>query len=899
MRRFIAYICMAITILIAVGVAFTPVFTSMNPGREFTSGSEIVYHLSNKDDSNVEVDEDGKTVEKVAEEMRSRLETYKIEDYSVRIEGSDTIRVGLSVKDEKVLDYITRYLSFSGGNFSLSGKDEETRLMHDQLFEGSQARIIHKENGLVPYVIFPLSPDKATEASSLVSELVKKVSGGGEGGSEQAAANPYAHPLREGEEGAQPDIFLWGNWEEGDSYELATGKDQAHSGQKILCSFVGSNIFYKDEDKINKKTENEEEEEVPTELQLLCGFGSDDDASKYDTTKLKQANELATFYMNMFNASKYDVRVENLFVIESASGVTSDTIRTNATIENLLVFGSDIDVKMSATLIATFIAIGIIFLLLVMFYRAAAIGFAANTLGSVFLSYVLFMALGSTFNIAAIVGGVMVAVSSLAVSILYMTKLKEEVYKGRSMKKANTEAHRKILLPIIDISVISAFSGLMIYFIAGHALKPLGIMLFFGGLVNLVMNLVILRLLTWLLTNSTNMQTGYKLLNLDEKLVPNTMQEEKPTYVAPYENTNFTKKKKPVAIVLGVLAIAAISVITVFGIKDKSPLNVSNASNKSTEVYVALRGDNPAISTEDDYKKQILDNVYINGEKLVYSDVALQNKETYDYETEITTKCTYFVTTIDSTFKDSDVFKVGDVEYETLTDALTDKLAETTALGDISVEEKVSYETVKAPNQGFVALASAVAILGSCLYLAFRFRPSRAIGALAVASATTLIAYGLFVAIRIQTTALASIIMPIAAVMTLIGSIFFFEKEKELLNDDKQLEKDDEKVMIKATSFAAAPLFIMAILAAYVAINYFAFGAGVTVVFAGMLIAIVLGALLITSLLGPISTLFHKWLKKIKLPQIKFDRAKKQRIKLQNKPKSSEPEETVFIGIND
>lgn len=894
MRRFIAYICMAITILISIGVAFTPIFTKIKPGREFTSGNEIVYHISAKEGED-EIGDDSKAVEEVAEEMRSRLETYKIEDYSVRIEGNDTIRVGLSVEDETVLNYITRYLSFSGGDFSLSGKDEETRLTHDQIFKGSEARIVHKENGLVPYVVFKLSPDNATEASNLVSELVKKVSGNN-GDNEESAI----HPKKEGEEGATPDIFMWANWVEGDSYEIATEKDQAHMGQKILCSFVSSNIFYKEEKAIQTQNDKEdEEEETPTELQLLCGFAEGEDSSKYDTKKLRQANELATFYTNMFNASKYDFEVENLFVIESASGVTSDTIRSEATIENLLIFGSDVDVKLSATLIATFVAIGVVFLLMLLFYRVAAVGIAANTLGTVFVSYCLFVALGGVFNVAAIVGGVLVAGASLALSILYMNKLKEEVYKGRSLKKANVEAHRKTLLPTIDVSVIAAFSGLMVYFLGGNALRPLGIMLFFGGLVIFVMQLIIFRLLTWLLTNSTNMQSNYKLLNIDEKLVPNVMQEEKPTYVAPYENTDFTKKKKPVAIVTAILAVGAAVVISVFGALNKSPLNVSNASSKKTEVYVSLRGDNPAITTEDAYKQEILDNVYLNGEKLSYSSVDLQHKEAYDYETEITTKYIYFVTTIDSTFKDSDVFSVDEVEYDNLTDALTEQLSTVVDISEIDVSEKVSYETVTAPNQGFVALAAAVAILGSCLYIAFRYRPSRAIGTLAVSSLSALLAYGLLVATRIQTVALSSIVMPVAAFIALVSSIFFLEKEKEMLKDEKSEEKDEEKVMVKATSLAAQPLFITCIVLAYIAINYFAFGQGVSIIFAGMLIAVVLSALLITSLLGPTSRLFHKWLKKIKLPTFKVNRAKKQRIKLQNKPKSSEPEETVFIGIND
>ncbi len=890
---------MAVSILIAVGVAFTPVFTKMTPGREYTSGNEIVYRLSDKDDAIV--DEEGAAVDKVAAEMRARLETYKIEDYSVTIEGSDTIRVGLSAKNDTNLNYIAKYLSFSGGDFSLAGKEEETRLSHSDIFAGSEARIVHKENGLIPYVVFPLSPDNATAAASKVKDLIEKITNESGGSDEDRAVS---HPLRaEGDEeaSAEPNVFLWANWEEGDDYEKATSKDVAHTGQKIIASFVSDNIWYVEE-KTNKNQNNEEEEEEeePTELQLLCGFAEGEDASTYDTKKLSAANDLATYYMNMFNASKYDVEVANLFVSESASGVTNNTIRSDATIENLLVFGSDVDVKMSATLIATLVAIGVIFLLLILFYRLGALAIAANTLGSVFVSYCLFIALGATFNIAAIVGGIVVTVGSLFIGCLYMNKLKEEVYKGRALKKANAEAHKRILLPIIDFGVISAFSGLMFYFIGGNAIRPLGIMLFFGGIIALVMNLLILRLLTWLLTNSTNMSNNLKLLNIDDKFVPNIMQEEKPTYVAPYENTDFTKRKKLVAIITGVLSIGAVAVISVFGALNKSPLNVSNANNKSTEIYLSIKGDNPVVNNEDSFKNEVLANVLIDGKPLEYSDVDLLLREEYDYETEITTKYTYFVTSYDSTFAEGSIYTVkdSDVEYSTYSEALTvavENLHEDT--NNINVEEKIAYETVTAPNQGFVALAAGVAILGSCLYLAFRYRPSRAIGALAVSSAATLLTYGVLVATRIQTAGITSIVMPIVAVVTLFAAIMFLEKEKEMLKEAE--EGKENEVMVKATSYAATPLFITAIMIAYIAINYFAFSSGMPAIYAGMLLGTLLAVVLVVSLLGPISVLFHKWLKKIKLPTIKVNRVKKSRIKLKNKPKTSEPEETVFIGIND
>lgn len=899
MRRFIAYIAMAITALICVGVAFTPVFTQMKPGREFTTGNEIVYKISETEEPERELSND--VAEKVATEMRSRLETYKIEDYSVKVEGNDTVRVSLSVKSESQLNYISKYLSFNGKNFSLAGAEEETRVTGDKIFVNTEAYILRKED-IVPYVIIPVSD---TAAVKTLIEAVQKEE------QEEQHEESAIHVKRAGEtagegeeEPKSPDIFLWANHVEGDTYEKAQ-KDQAITGQKILMQFVSDNIWYTDDLK---------EDEEPSKLQFLCGYAKEG-GSDYDTDKLREANELATYLVNMLNAPAFtfadkNYTVENWFVSQSASGVTNNQITTQPTAESLLVFGTDINVRLSTTLIATFVAIAIVFLILVLFYRVAALGIIASVLGSTFLGYTIFFAMGATFNVAAIIGGILVAASSLVVSVLYMNKLKEEVYKGRALRKAHQEGMKKINLPSIDVAVVLAFAGLMIYFLGGHALKPLGILIFFGGIMSLLVTQIIFRIMMWLLTNSTSMQTNFKALNIDEKLVPNIMQEEKSTYVAPYENTNFTSKKKPVAIVAGIVAVASIALISVFGVLKGSPLNVSNATRDTTQIYTSIQLDNPQLSTEQLFKDDVLAKVYINGKPLAYQNVTVTNRETYDYETDITTKEIYFVTSIDSTFKVEDKVevKVSDTlmePYDNVESAISAIVY--TIEGESSVEYSetralVSHETVTTPHQGYVALACAISIVGLTLYYSLRYRPSRGFAALAVSSVTTLITFGIFVMCRIQTTAICSFVMPIATVLSLVFCMLFFEKEKSLSKEVKgELKPEVRKsIMVKASSLCAAPLFISSILTAYISINYFGFGyKSFAIIFAGMLLSIVLSALFVTTLLGPTSELFSKLFKHIKLPTIKIDRAKRQRIKLQGKPKTSEPEETTFIGIND
>ena len=881
---------MAITMLIAVGVAFTPVFTNMNPGREFTSGNEIVYKISEKEESQ-NLENDTSAVNEIAEEMKSRLETYKVEDYSVKVEGNDTIRVALAVNDDTQLGYITRYLGFNGGSFSLAGKEEETRLTADKIFVDSTAYIVRVQD-TIPYVIFPVSD--STAVKTLIDTVSKETTDSSESLKNIKKADSTA--TTSDEETSEPDIFLWANWEEGDTYDTAE-KDAAVTGQKIICSFVSSNIWYQDSD------------EEETELQFLCGYANSD--GDYDTDKLKQANQLATYVCNMFNASSYEYNVETLFVSQTSSGVTNNYIKVGASAENLLVFGNNIHLSWSVTLIATLIATVIMFLILVMLYRTAALGIAATTLSSTLLTFALFTYLGGVFNIAAIVGGILLVTFPLAMGVLYMNKLKEEVYKGRALRKANQEAMKKITLPSIDIAVIMAFGGLMMYFLGGNALRPLGIVLFFGAIITLVMIMLVFRLLMWLLTNSTNMQNNAKLLNFDEKYIPNIMQEEKPTYVAPYENNDFTKKRKPVAIVSLVLALASIVTISVFGAIKGSPLNISASNQTTTQIYTSIEKENPTISNKEEFKTYVLDNIKVNGEKLTYSDVEMMERTTYDYQTEITTEYTYFITSIDSTFKSSDKFEyvIDGVTNEAMENGLSEAIENLVAAkegassaDDIVAEVKESHETVSTPHQGYVALACAVTILGTCLYFAFRYRPSRALAALITSSVITLISYGFFVMCRVQVSAFVSLVMPIATITSLVGLVFYFSKEKEMLKENKSNLDDNlrHEIMVKSGALSFWPLFQFIIMSSFLAIDYFGFGYKTFAsIFAGMLLANVLSLVLTMSLVGPMSEKISKSLKKIKLPTIKIDRAKKQRIKLQNKPKTSEPEETVFIGIND
>lgn len=902
MRRLIAYISMAFAALLCIGVTANTVFSKMNFGREFTSSREVTYSLESTETTKL-TDE---KVNEVANEMKARLETMHVEDYSLKIErstseedGEAKIVVALANNDDVQFNYIAKYLSFSGENFSISGQNEETRKDHETVFKDCKA-YIRKVNDIYPYVIFPVSNPE--EIKNMLKAIKPEEQSQESSGAKVLNRISEVKADDEEEPKAEPDVYLWANWsaEEGDSYEKAQ-KDQAVTGQKIICSFVSDNIW---------NTESKEEE---TELQFLCGFANEE--GEYDATKLRQANQMAEYICNVFNASKFDVEVKPAFVTQSASGATINTHDVTATAyngENLITLGSDVNLRMSSTLIATLIAIGVVSLLLVVFYRLSSIAVITSSITSIYLTYLIIMGMHATFNIAAIIGGLVIALTSIAAGVMYLHKFKEEVYKGRTLRKANHEASKRNIMFDVDLAVISAFSGLMFYVLGGAALRPLGIILFFGSLIQLAVSLILFRIMMYLLTNTTGLQEKLKFFNLEKEAVNNPVnnevKEEKP-----HSKINYTKHKKPIGAFMGLLTVASIAGIIVFGILKGSPLNTANAVKDTTSIYttVLVEGDSQVVKDDETFKAKILPLIKYNDKELsVKKDngTYMIEEVEYNYETKIETKYYTFVVNLDNEIvaKDSDTYVVVEGQTSVVCQSLDEAFVEAfdyieTGHGSpVSYVKKVS-ETVDTPNQGWVALATGVAIAGAALYCCLRYRPSRGLSLLLISGATTVSAYGVFVLTRVGTTAVTSLAMPLVAITSIVACILYFNKEKELVKEQrgKPTLAERAEIMVKSLAIIATPMLYFIVVAAYLSINYFGFGLGsFAMLFGSSILGVVLAVICALTLVGPLGSVFEKLFSKIKLPKV-FKREKKSKIKLQSKPKTSEPQETIFIGIND
>ena len=132
--------------------------------------------------------------------------------------------------------------------------------------------------------------------------------------------------------------------------------------------------------------------------------------------------------------------------------------------------------------------------------------------------------------------------------------------------------------------------------------------------------------------------------------------------------------------------------------------------------------------------------------------------------------------------------------------------------------------------------------------------------------------------------------------------LFILSREKELFKEDREKEKGTlasrSERLNRSTSYEAGNVFVYAILAEYLALVGFAIGpVAYAPVYLCAILGIAFGTIVGLVCLAPISIRFATWNSKVHLP--KFSHKKKQGGQLMKKRRSGEPEEAIFIGIND
>ncbi len=898
MRRLWSYIILTGASLLLMGSTFTNVFKQSTSNIEYSDGRELVFRVSNKDGTPLD-EPDGtekqSDAEIIAEKMITRLDSLKVTNYEVATESYDTVKVILKQDTDSNYTNVEKLLAFDG-SLALSSKLSDFLDNSDETekFITGDAYVETKDN--YPTVNIPVG-----EHFKDLYNIVKEYK------SEENTDAAESHTTGEGENEETTYtyyLYLWHNYADGDTYSQTVNGNEDYDSrvaEKIFMSFDISQL--------------EALEADDKEIDTLTAYINVQDANgneKYEAKEVKKAFDTANFYVSLINAGSLDDYKVTFMYWENVNAVTE------------LLVGIDGVIQWSSTLRATIVCIVILSLLLAVFYRLGALSVATLTIGSVYAGVASIILFTAEFNAAGLIALCAVALASLASGVIYLTKLKEEAYRGRTLKKANSEASKKSLLPIIDINVVLVIIGIFAYVFGGALMRSFAVITVLGALASLILNTVFLKGLMWLATNTTKLQGKYEYFGIDSKNVPNVLNEEKQTYFGSYADKDFTKHKKPIGVLAATLFVAGLAGMITFGVINKGVAYNNGGTLRNSEIFIETETKNTLIT--EDAVKNVLKNIYTyEGTKVdnatslekQTADINYKTREDIGEDQDDIINYTYYVVKLNTkindekyhayyVLKDADGNEVGDRTYSTDEGGISGLIADQIKLVDSDASatlKVVNMSSTVQPEFAPVIWGTLVGIAVSAFYLLLRYRLSRGLASFVVPTMIATIVGGFFVYTRLAVTNYAVIIIPVIAFFSFVVSIIFMNRERELVLEDKARDNSVENrnaIMVKATSLAYSPILLVTILALYIGINFFGFGAAgnawlFLILVAGVLVATLLG----TALFGPISQLFYKLFSRVNVEKFTkiFKRKKKKAVK--KAPKSAEPEERTFIGIND
>lgn len=855
MRRIIAYFTVLISTFILIGVTAMNVFGALQTNLEFTNGREYVYRLTDKEDEEIELDEDAAFT--MSSIMRTRLEAANVSRYNIVTEGRNQVRVTLSEVNATRYDRIQNLLAFDG-EFSIC-TTRDTCYVGDEMFLDSVARVEYV--GQTPTIVIPLS--NATQFKDIIIKEAEEIAS------------------QEGSEGNTPQIILWANRTEADTFEASKTDQQVED--KIVLRFSHSNIWW----------DNEESGEIKTDISL-SKYGSQDATGLYPLNIVSQANEEANYLVNLFNASPLDYQVEFLFYRS-----------IEASIEPLLVFDRFVTLNLSQTLFALVVAFVLLAIVLIVYYRLIGLTLWFNAVATIFLTYVAYIQIGVQFSSATLFAGFTILLLTFISALPFVQVLRQEIYKGRNLKKAFAEANGVAFIPQIEIALVGIILALAVFLVGGNLLQNFAVFTMLGSLVSLVVTLISIRFILGLLLLEPKLNQQLSWLGIQSSLVPNVSKDEKQTYFGRFAGIDFSAKKLWVTLASFFLAMTFIGTATTLVALDQ-PLYTPVATTVQSRLYIEV-ADGAGLETVADVEDNLLSFITVDTEAFEYSNIAfyeyarIEDEVTVEYRMYVIESLTSYSPTTLVSFDDG-VNILNNLEFQDLLTELQFVFDNGDNLITMSVHPVTP--TAAQPNIDEIIYAVLLSILFGLVYYAIRLGLSRSLVLTSNALLASVISGLFFSAIRTSTptiVAFAAVIIPFA-IMT-IGGLIYQEANRQLqLKKLTTISLSDETTSIQQTiSKLASYLFVITLALGLLATSFLVVGPqGLVTLYSATLIGLLLSILLLTSnlnvLVRPLLALTQPLVAKL----FAVRPSKNSKTKGTSTTYSaSEPVEATYIGIND
>ena len=880
MRRLIAYILTCVGILLGVTFNLTTALNETNPNYEYDTGREYTYRIAYKNEDTA--NEIGASIQKeVRETMEERLSLYGVTKYQIAEEGNDILRVKFKQNNTTEYTRVAAFLSYDADfTVAIGDPDKSLTAAGDDLF--TSARIGYIQKSSIPVVLIDLKDaDAISELEKIVEEAIEiqdKKGTAGEDGGESSLTD-------------EATIVIWSDYDP-DTDDFIKGKsgEDSESQAKIFMTFDPRHIWYD-----NAATEH-------GTIALYLNIGEvDETTGRYDSAKIAQANKDALYLKNIFNASSFNENID-----DEAEHFKVDVLFYNIvepSIEHLFNFDIPLTVEISKTLIAITIGLIVIMLVLIALNRLAALHMGVTSLLTTFLTLVFYNIIGIEFSSSTVVGLIVVFLVSLSATLIHYYAFKNEVYRGRTMKKANQEAAKKTNAAITDSFVVTLLIGIITYFLGGPALQGFATFTLLGSLVGFFISLLLNKGIFWLLANNVRTASNYKLFGINPEKVNPTFEKKAESYEGRIAALDTKKPAKWVGIGGGALAFTSLLLTIIFSFTSVNVVNRAIESDTYTRIYLTVNTDNTTISTvKEDAENEkpsrpssILALITYEDEPLAYDSLEIEYNSVPEGEglDKIYVKKTYFVMNFNL-----DLTPETLVTYNTVSMPLHEALS--TVFEDSDPNAIVSVNPVKitsaSPSINEIYLSAGISLVIIGVYLMIRYGLSKGLVYLGGGLVAGLITLGFFVITRIAVTpmALVSVILAINYSGVLVSYLFGYMKREKKDYPELSIIDANENGLRQVIT----PLTLISIITLVAALNLFGLGPNLSMfIYLGLIIAGAVSFALTIYIALPFEAGVRKFI--AKLPKIERKKKTPTKKNIDKRRKSAEPEEAIIIGIND
>lgn len=514
----------------------------------------------------------------------------------------------------------------------------------------------------------------------------------------------------------------------------------------VLLTVKNKDLFYQVTNRVSKKSNNmiviwldynSEEDHYSNEKETCGSTGS---------KCLSAATVSEGFASNVIIQGNFEEEeVENLVDLINSGSLPSKLTE----ISSKTVGASFGDSTLSKTLIAGIIGICAIIILLLIIYRFAGFISSISMLFYAFLVFFVFWLIGGVLTlpgIAALVLGIGMAVDA---NVITFSRIKDELYRGKSLKHAFKAGSKTSLRAILDSNLTTLIVAIIMFQFGESSVKGFATMLIITVMVTMFTMVFITRILLNLFIKTNFFEDQLKLfIGVSKNDIPNVSKNEQIKKV-PFKNTNFLKHTKFFIMVSTLIILVGVITFTIRG------FNLSIDYQAGSDITIE--------TSQKVSKKEVQKSM----EKLNLHLISYHQK---DHEVMI---------------------KVGDVLDAKKVEKVNHYFEK--QYQDAKVNIGVVSNIVKKELTKNAIISVLFAILGIIIYISIRFKFSYAISSVIALVHDVLIIFALFSIFHLEIS-----VMFIAAILAIIGysindTIVSFDRIRENLKEEKKLTKEKLK----------------------------------------------------------------------------------------------------------